>query len=127
MNLLLDTHSVIWFLNGDNQLSNTASVLIRDVDNNRFLSIASLWEVAIKIKTGKLELDFLFADFEEKLRENAITILPVSFEHTKQLLDLELHHRDPFDRMIIAQSVTENLTIISKDKNFSLYPIKLLW
>lgn len=127
MNLLLDTHSAIWFLNGDNQLSNTASVLIRDVDNNRFVSIASLWEVAIKIKTGKLELDFLFADFEEKLRENAMTILPVSFEHTIQLLDLELHHRDPFDRMIIAQSITENLTIISKDKNFSLYPIKLLW
>ena len=127
MNLLLDTHSAIWFLNGDNQLSNNTSVLIRNVQNNRFVSIASLWEVAIKIKTGKLELDFLFADFEENLRKNAMTILPVSFKHTKQLLDLELHHRDPFDRMIIAQSITENLTIISKDKNFSLYPIKLLW
>ena len=127
MNLLLDTHAVIWFLNGDPQLSKTASFLISDLASVRFVSMATIWEIAIKIKTGKLDIEFPINDLMDKLLLNGMIVLPIEFRHVLQTNNLDLHHRDPFDRMIIAQSITEDLTIISKDKNFSLYPIKLLW
>ena len=127
MNLLLDTHAVIWFLNGDPQLSKTASFLISDLASVRFVSMATIWEIAIKIKTGKLDIGFPINDLMDKLLLNGMIVLPIEFRHVLQTNNLDLHHRDPFDRMIIAQSITEDLTIISKDKNFSLYPIKLLW
>ena len=127
MNLLLDTHAVIWFLNGDPQLSKTASFLISDLASVRFTSMATIWEIAIKVKTGKLDIGFPINDLMDKLLLNGMIVLPIEFRHVLQTNNLDLHHRDPFDRMIIAQSITEELTIISKDKNFSLYPIKLLW
>ena len=80
--------------------------------------MASVRELAIKVKTGKLDLGFSFDNLSDKLSENAMIILAVEFSHIQSLNALELHHRDPFDRMIIAQSIAENLTIISKDKNF---------
>jgi len=127
MNLLLDTHTVIWFLNGDPQLSKAASFVISDEGGVRLVSMASVWEMAIKIKTGKLDIGFPLDDLMDKLVLNGIMILPIEFRHIQHTNKLDIHHRDPFDRIIIAQSIAEDLTIISKDKNFSLYPIKLLW
>lgn len=127
MSYLIDTHTLLWYFKGDLQLSKTANDILEDEKKEKFVSIASLWEIAIKLKIEKLELDYPFADIEHKLSFENIILLNISFEHTQKIISLPLHQRDPFDRMIIAQSITENLTVISKDKNFSLYPIKLLW
>ena len=124
---LLDTHTLIWFIEGDKLLSDKAISAINDTPDSNFVSIASIWEIAIKLNIDKLKLQTSFLGIQKKIDENGFKLLPVNFEHTLILRDLPLHHRDPFDRMIIAQSITENLTVISKDKNFSLYPIKLLW
>ena len=124
---LLDTHALIWFIEGDRLLSDKAISAINDEADFNFVSIASIWEIAIKLNVEKLKLQTSFLGIQKKMDENGFKLLPVNFEHTLILKDLPLHHRDPFDRMIIAQSITEDLTIISKDKNFSLYPIKLLW
>ena len=124
---LLDTHTLIWFIEGDSALSTEAISSINNNHEFNFVSIVSLWEIAIKINIGKLKLQTAFPAIQNKIDENGFKLLPINFDHTLIFKDLPLHHRDPFDRMIIAQSITENLTIISKDKNFSLYPIKLLW
>jgi PIN domain nuclease of toxin-antitoxin system len=124
---LLDTHTLIWFIEGDKLLTDKAISAIYGAADSNFVSIASIWEIAIKLNIEKLKLQTSFLGIQKKMDENGFKLLPVNFEHTLILRDLPLHHRDPFDRMIIAQSITESLTIISKDKNFSLYPIKLLW
>ena len=127
MAYLIDTHTLLWHFNGDKQMSNSAIEILKNNKLEKYISIASVWEIAIKLGIGKLVLDFSFNEIEEKLTGSNISLLNISVKHTQQIISLPLHHRDPFDRMIIAQSITENLTIISKDKNFSLYPIKLLW
>ena len=127
MSYLIDTHTLLWYFNGDLQLSKKAGNILEDEQEKKYVSIASIWEIAIKMNIERLNLDYPFKDIKPKLRFENIEILSISFSHTQQILNLPLHHRDPFDRMIIAQSIAENLTIISKDKNFSLYPIKLLW
>ena len=126
MAYLIDTHTLLWHFNGDKQMSNSAIEILKNNKLEKYISIASVWEIAIKLGIGKLVLDFSFNEIEEKLTGSNISLLNISVKHTQQIISLPLHHRDPFDRMIIAQSITENLTIISKDKNFSLYPIKLL-
>lgn len=127
MKYLLDTHTFIWFLEGSEMLPSRLVEIIRDLNNDCYVSIASLWELSIKISSGILELQTEFKDLENSIDILSLKILPVNFAHINEVFKLDFHHRDPFDRIIIAQSITENLTIISKDKNFSLYPIKLLW
>ncbi|NTS43833.1 type II toxin-antitoxin system VapC family toxin [Flavisolibacter sp. BT320] len=127
MDLLLDTHAFIWFLNGDNQLPVGVRNLVADTTNRCFLSIASLWEIAIKNSLGKLTMQGSFSQLAIFLNENAIEVLPVTFEHIQRLLQLEYFHRDPFDRMILAQSLTENITLVSKDEAFRRYGASLLW
>lgn len=126
MRLLIDTHILIWFLEGNNSLSNSHQQIIADSSNEILLSIASLWEIAIKISIGKLTLSQPFEDVIEQIDAENIEILPISPEHTLQVSKLPFHHRDPFDRIIIAQCQVENLPIISIDKNFSDYSVKLL-
>jgi PIN domain nuclease of toxin-antitoxin system len=127
MKYLLDTHTFIWFLEGSDRLPNKLVDIIRDLDNDCYVSLASLWELSIKISASKLELQTEFTELENSMAILSLKTLPVNFSHINQVFTLEFHHRDPFDRMIIAQALTEDLTVISKDKNFSLYPIKLLW
>lgn len=127
MAYLINTHTLLWHFNGDKQMSNSAMEILKDNKLEKYISIASVWEIAIKNSIGKLLLEFSFNEIEVKLAGSNISLLNISVEHTQKIISLPLLHRDPFDRMIIAQSITENLTIISKDKNFSLYPIKLLW
>lgn len=127
MDLLLDTHAFIWFLNGDDQLPTAVKTLITDTSNRCFLSIASLWEIAIKNSLGKLEMQGDFSQIATFLSGNDIEVLPITFEHIQRLLQLEYLHRDPFDRMIIAQSLTEDISLVSKDDIFRRYGASLLW
>ena len=128
MNYLLDTHTFLWFLEGSNNLSVKARVSIENTENIKFISIASIWEVAIKLNLGKLKLDIKLEDLKEEILKNNFEILPLDFEHIIELSNLEEIHKDPFDRLIISQAISEKLTIISKDSNFSLYSrVKLFW
>lgn len=128
MEYLLDTHSFLWFINGDEQLSSKAKTVITDPEAIKYISIASFWEIAIKLNLGKLHLEMTYPDLREQVIINGFEILPITFEHTTTLATLELHHRDPFDRIIISQAQSENLILVSKDENFSKYnSLKLLW
>ena len=101
--------------------------LIADVENECFLSVASIWEIAIKTSLGKLELQSGFDRITDFLFDNDIEVLPIKFVHLQTLLKLEYYHRDPFDRIVISQGIAENLTVLSKDEIFDKYPIKLIW
>ncbi|MBA2495462.1 MAG: type II toxin-antitoxin system VapC family toxin [Acidobacteria bacterium] len=126
MLLLLDTHILIWFLEGNKLLSKSRRQIISNPQNDVFVSIASLWETAIKISVGKLTLKQPLANVIKQIIVQDIEILPIMPEHTLQVSTLPFHHRDPFDRLIIAQAQIENLMIISDDSNFGSYGIKLL-
>jgi len=126
MQLLIDTHILIWFLEGNNLLSKSRRQIIANPNNDVFVSIASLWEMAIKISIGKLTLAKPLADVIKQIVVENIEVLAISPEHTLQVSTLPFHHRDPFDRIIIAQSQVENLPIITDDDTFSNYGVKIL-
>ena len=128
MHYLLDTHTFLWFINDDKQLSRKAAKAIANPDTIKYISIASFWEISIKINIGKIELDMAFSELWQHMMLNGFELLPIKFEHTTSLCTLDLHHRDPFDRMIIAQALTENLVVVSKDAHFVKYKyLHLLW
>ncbi len=127
MDLLLDTHGFIWFFNGDKQLSIKAKKSIEDPKNRKFVSIASIWEVAIKINLKKLVFDGNTSEIAELIDQNGFQLLPIIIEHTVVYESLKLIHRDPFDRIIVAQALAENLTIITIDENIRKYNIKTIW
>jgi len=127
MNILLDTHTFIWFINGDKSIPEKVIAKIKNIENRCFLSIASIWEIAIKMKLNKLQLKSDFDEITNLCFENDIEILPVTFAHIQELNNLDLHHGDPFDRLIIAQGIFEKLTVLTKDENFRLYKVKILW
>lgn len=127
MNILLDTHALIWFLNGDSQLSDKAKTEIENIDNDKIISIASIWEIAIKISLNKFRFEKGFKKLFELIEENGFEILPISFEHTLIVSNLEFIHRDPFDRILVSQCKSDNLVIITKDKNIKKYNIKTIW
>jgi len=127
MNLLLDTHTLIWFIEDSNELSQKVRSLIKNIDNPCFISAASIWEIAVKLSIGKLELKYPFDKLSSLLWENSIDILSIRIDHTKELISLPFHHRDPFDRLIISQAIVEKMPIISKDSNFKNYEIELIW
>jgi len=127
MNILLDTHTFLWFLGGSPELSKQARTLIENPEYEKYISIASFWEIAIKNSLGKLTLDVPFAELKAEAVKNGFQILPITFEDTLQLTTLPFLHRDPFDRIIISQAKENNLTLISLDSNFAQYNINLLW
>ncbi len=128
MRILLDTHTFLWFIGGNDRLSGYAKSLIEDLANERFLSVASLWEMAIKKSLGRLKLDLSFPEMvEREVRGNAIEVLGVRPVHLDELSKLPFHHRDPFDRLIISQSLAEDAPVIGKDEEFENYPVKMLW
>lgn len=128
MRLLLDTHSFLWFTGGDERLSMRAKETISDVDNAVYLSVASLWEIAVKINVGKLKLPQPFGELiPEQLIRNEIEILNVELPHLTSYIGLPLHHRDPFDRLIIAQAKVEQMPVVGKDGEFAKYEIERLW
>ena len=128
MKILLDTNSFLWFISGSERLSINARGLIADLNNQLVLSSVSLWEIAIKVSIGKLELLQPYDQLiPEQLEENDINILPIELIHLTTVVGLPFYHRDPFDRLIIAQAITEDLPIVSPDSQFSQYAIKLIW
>jgi PIN domain nuclease of toxin-antitoxin system len=128
MRALLDTNSFLWFISGNEKLSIKARNFIEDFENELVLSIASLWEIAIKVSIGKLQLlkhfDILIP---EKIEENEIEIFNLELKHFSTMMKLPFHHRDPFDRIIIAQSITENISVITSDGIFEDYLVKIIW
>jgi PIN domain nuclease of toxin-antitoxin system len=126
MQLLIDTHILIWFLEGNKSLSKPRRQIIINPRNDVLVSIAALWEMAIKISLGKLTLSQPFADVIKQIAAEDIDILPISPEHTLQVSTLPFHHRDPFDRIIVAQAQVENLPVMSNDAEFGNYGIKIL-
>jgi PIN domain nuclease of toxin-antitoxin system len=128
VNLLLDTHSFIWFVENNPSLGPHARTLIEEATNDIFLSIASVWEMAIKVSLGKLSLSQPFDLFiPNQLLLNDITLLDITVGHTLRVATLPFHHRDPFDRLLIAQSLVEEMPIISVDSLFDAYGVHRLW
>jgi len=128
MNLLLDTHALIWFLEDDPQLGRKARSAIGDAENRSFVSDASAWEVGIKHAMGRLTLPVLFEElFPGRVEALGFRVLPIRHAHLYRLIKLPSHHRDPFDRLLIAQAMAEGMTLVSKDPHFADYGVPLLW
>ena len=128
MNILLDTHTFLWFVDDNPRLSETARILIESNDSQPFISMASLWEIAIKISLGKLQLKQPYEIFvPQQLAFNGIGVLNLSLEHTAALATLPFHHRDPFDRLIVAQAMIEEMPLVSVDPAFDQYSVKRIW
>ena len=128
MRLLLDTHTFIWFVIDSPKLSNSVKYQIEDENNEKLISTASIWEIAIKQSTGKLFFGLPFRVLiEEQLNANNIALLKINLEHIEVVATLPFHHRDPFDRLIIAQAMVEKIPILSVDSVFDAYSIQRLW
>ena len=122
MKLLLDTHMFLWFIMGSALLSADTRALIEDEKNRKFISVASLWEIAIKSSIGKLSLSAPFDQLiPQQLSLNGFELLPIEVSHLAAVTTLPFHHRDPFDRLLIAQALAENMPIVSSDPAFDTY------
>jgi PIN domain nuclease of toxin-antitoxin system len=125
---LLDTHTFLWFLEDNPRLSAPAKAMIADGANEILLSMASVWEMAIKVSLGKLSVSGPFATYlPQQLSANSIGLLDISLLHAVAVATLPFHHRDPFDRLLIAQSSTEQIPLLSADTVFDTYAIRRLW
>jgi PIN domain nuclease of toxin-antitoxin system len=128
VDLLLDTHTFLWFIDDDPRLSETAARHIGDPAARVLVSVVTAWEIAIKVSTGKLTLDRpLTRLWPESLAQNEFEILDVRSEHVMALSPLPLHHRDPFDRLLIAQAISDRLQLVSADAAFDAYPVERIW
>jgi PIN domain nuclease of toxin-antitoxin system len=123
MKLLLDTHILIWWLSQDRRLSQLETDIITDPDNFIFISAASAWEIAVKRMIGKLEAP---DDLPAALAANNFFELPITIDHSQKLYQLPLHHNDPFDRIMVAQAISEDLTFMTRDTKIALYKIKTI-
>jgi PIN domain nuclease of toxin-antitoxin system len=128
MRVLIDTHIFIWYIQNSERLPSSVATYINDGKNDILLSIASVWEMAIKQSTGKLNLGIPYASFiEEQMRLNSMELLPLRLDHLEVVTTMPFHHRDPFDRLLIAQAMLEDIVIISADSIFSSYPVQRIW
>ena len=125
MHYLLDTHVLIWHAENQNLNQNVLNI-INNPENTILVSHASLWEMTIKVSIGKLKLNFSIAEFPNLLIQNQFSILPFDFKNYEILSQLPFHHQDPFDRMLIAQAMSENIPIISHDSQFDLYDVVII-
>ena len=127
MKLLLDTHIFIWWADQPEKLSHAALSALQEEANELLLSVASVWEMQIKIQLGKLKLSVPLKELVKTQQEtNQLNLLPVELKHVLALDALPFHHKDPFDRLLMAQSLEEDLTLVSVDSQFTAYPVKLL-
>lgn len=127
MKLLLDTHALIWFLDGSERISGRARTHIEKNGNTSYISIASIWEMAIKLSLNKLQMTMPFETLKDYITDNGFQILPLRFDHALQVSRLPFHHRDPFDRIIIAQGMVEKMPLLSADHQFDHYAIERIW
>jgi PIN domain nuclease of toxin-antitoxin system len=127
LNLLLDTHALLWFLEDDPRLRPATLELLNDPHNDVLVSAATAWEIAVKAKLGKLAVAPDIADWlPMQLSANRMTQLPITFAHAAGVEYLPRHHGDPFDRLLIAQARAENLTLVSTDAHFERYEVRLI-
>jgi PIN domain nuclease of toxin-antitoxin system len=126
--VLVDTHAILWWLRDDPRLSRAARAIVGDGANELLWSIASSWEVAVKLGTGKLALDRplhrLFADL---VGEQGVVVLPIGHQHCARVAELPRHHRDPFDRMLVAQAQEERVPILTADPKLAAYHVETVW
>lgn len=128
MRLLLDTHAFLWWVTDDDRLSERAGELIADGANDVYVSAASAWEIAIKVGLGRIRLPDEARTFApDQLERNAFQALSVHVAHAVAVIALPDVHRDPFDRMLVAQAMTEGLTIVSQDQELARYPVPVVW
>jgi PIN domain nuclease of toxin-antitoxin system len=126
--LLLDTHTLFWYIDGSPQLTATAQRLIQDAKNDILISPASYWEIAIKISLGKWQLNRAYDVFIDiALNQYGFRVLPILPAHTAALIELPFHHRDPFDRLLAAQALVEGIPLVSTDAIFDQYGVNRLW
>jgi PIN domain nuclease of toxin-antitoxin system len=124
---LLDTHAFLWLIQGDTQLSERARAVIGDDANQLYFSVASLWEIVIKLNIGKLKIGHTIEDIYTLLAQLKIEILSIERSDLNRYLTLPLHHRDPFDRILIAQAIDRELVFVSADESFGAYSVQRLW
>lgn len=127
MRLLLDTHAFIWWDSKPELLSKRVLAMLEDWENTPVISVANFWEIQIKSASGKMDLTMPPETIFRSYGETDTEILPITFTHVMTLNNLPEHHRDPFDRILVAQAVTENIPIISKDSKISQYPVTVIW
>ncbi len=128
MRLLLDTHALIWFLEDDPRLSTPARTAIESKDNENHVSLVTGWEMAIKVSLGKLRLPIAYEElFPGRLASLGFNIQQIEARHFHELLRLPFHHRDPFDRLLVAQAKSEGLTLVTCDPQFAAYGVPIIW
>ena len=128
MKVLLDTHAFLWLISGDDRLSGTAQKTFLNPGNILFFSAASLWEICIKMSLGKLSLKSgWLKTIEDEMKINAIQWLSIEMTHCVKLINLPFHHRDPFDRMLVAQAIVDDMQLLSRDTRLASYEIKCIW
>jgi len=127
MKLLLDTHSVLWFWDNVEKVSKAALDAILETQNEKYISIVTAWELAVKISIGKLKYEGGIAAFFAASEENGFEILPLKKKHIKLLETLPFIHRDPFDRMLVASAISEDMTLVTADTNIHEYDIPFVW
>lgn len=131
MRILIDTHTFLWFVRNDSSLSTSARIAIEDPNVEVLISVASIWEMSIKTAINKLTISGGFAQVQADLTLNSIEIFPINFDHTLRYNQLPFHHRDPFDRMLAAQALVEQIDLVSADAVFDSYfqgsGVKRIW
>lgn len=124
MKLLLDTHALLWWLADDDRIGPQARELIADPGNDVLVSVASLWEIVVKLRVGKLEADL--KELLAAIERDGFALLGISPMHLLTLAELPMHHRDPFDHLLIAQAMTEDATFVSEDRNTPRYAVRVV-
>ena len=127
MRYLLDTHVVLWLAQNSHMLSNKAQMALLDRNAEKYVSIISDWEIAIKLGTKKLNIVGGLSEFHKMIDSNGFSVLPVARNYLSELAELPHHHKDPFDRLLIGTALAENLTIITVDENIHKYDVLCLW
>ena len=128
MKYLLDTHSLVWFFAGHPNLSNKVREIMEDDNHQKLISLVSVWEMGIKQSKGKFNLSLPLEDYiNNKIKLEDFDLLPIKLNHVSLITSLPFHHNDPFDRLLIAQSIIENIPILSKDIAFDAYDVNRLW
>lgn len=126
--ILVDTHALLWFVFDDPRLSKRADEMLASRDVKKVFSVASLWEIAIKVTLGKLGLGMSYSEFlDECINTREIDVIGIRLPHLSQIIDLPMHHRDPFDRLLIAQAQIEKLPVLTADERFDAYGITRVW
>jgi PIN domain nuclease of toxin-antitoxin system len=128
MKLLIDSHAIVWWMTDDPRLSSVARQMLGSSQHQRFLSLASLWKLSLKVAAGRLQgIGSTIDNLRQASAKQAIQILPITYEHIVRVESLPLHHADPFDRLLVAQALEEGLTIVTADRALSRYPAPVVW